>query len=280
MKKNNLYSYSKMEKKLKELENQYPEEWFRVESLGLTYGKRHLYACHLGSADAPRQFVLTASIHGREYINTTLLLSMIEYYLSHYEPASCDEEPCYHELWKDVLVSFIPMANPDGVSISMTTDARYWKENGRGVDLNRNFPCGFGEAADRNKRNPGTSAGDQLETKYLMRFVNSLTSPIGIVHYHSRGNLIYYDYKVKGALRGRIDTMAAIAHKTTGYRLVSDTKDTSPAGGFGDWCVYQKKIPSITIETGFLRTPVPRWQLNGICEKNLYLLRDLFAGIL
>lgn len=262
-----------MEKEIKKLGSQYPADYFRFESLGTTYGKRHIYACHLGTEDAGQQFVVTASIHGREYINTTLLLHVMKYYLEHYET-------CYRDLWKDLRVSFLPMLNPDGVSISMMTDAKSWKENGRGIDLNRNFPCGFGASPDRHRRNPGASPGDQLETQYLMEFVNTLENPLGIIHYHSRGNLIYFDYDVKGTLKNRIDTLAAVTHKVTGYKLAVNTKDTKPAGGFGDWCVYEKQIPSITIETGFLKTPVPRWQLNGICNKNLFLLRDLFACIL
>ena len=266
MNQNKIYSYPEMEKQLKNWKNQYSSDVFRVESLGFTYAKRNIYACHLGAASAPHQFAVTASIHGREYINTTLLLRMIEYYLEHPQD--------------DVQISFIPMANPDGVAISMTTDAKRWKENGKGVDLNRNFPSGFGLSPDIRKRNPGLAPADQAETQHLMKFVNSMTNPLGIIHYHSRGNLIYYDYHVTGQLRTQIEKMAQSARNTTGYRLASGTKDTEPAGGFGDWCVYEKKIPSITIETGFLKTPVPQWQLNSICGKNLFLLRNLFASIL
>lgn len=266
MKQNRIYSYPEMEKKLLKWKNLHSSDGFHVGSLGLTYGKRHIYVCHIGAEDAKYQFVVTASIHGREYINTTLLLHMIAYYRKH--------------PWKHIRVSFIPMANPDGVTISMNTDARKWKENGNGIDLNRNFPCGFGLSPDLKKRNPGGSPADQLETQYLMEFINSLTAPLGVIHYHSRGNVIFYDYNVTGSLRNQIVQLADSAHKTTGYKLVHGSKDTKPAGGFGDWCVYEKKIPSITIETGFLKTPVPRWQLNGICDRNLFLLRDLFARIL
>lgn len=266
MDQNKLYSYPDMERQLKNWSRQYPADKFQLESLGFTYGKRRIYACHIGSPHARYQFAVTASIHGREYINTTLLLHMINYYL---------EQP-----QDEIRISFIPMANPDGVAISMNTDAKKWKGNGNGIDLNRNFPSGFGLSPDRAKHNPGESAADQLETKYLMNFVNALTNPLGIIHYHSRGNLIYFDYNVTGILRNRIEKMAQSAHETTGYKLVSGTRDTKPAGGFGDWCVYEKKIPSITIETGFGTTPVPKWQLKNICHKNLYLLRDLFLRIL
>lgn len=269
-----------MEKKLKSFTREYSSEYFRLESLGMTYAKRNLYACHLGSEDAKFQFVVTASIHGREYINTTVLLYIMEYYLEHYRHREQPTDSCYQDLWRDVCVTFIPMANPDGVSISMTTDAKRWKENGRGVDLNRNFPSGFGKSPDRSSRNPGEYPADQLETQYLMNFVEGLSAPLGVIHYHSRGNLIYFDYAVSGNLRNRIVCMASIANEVTGYHLVEHTKDTRPAGGFGDWCVYEKKIPSITIETGYLKTPVPKWQLNGICDRNLFLLRDLFASTL
>lgn len=274
MKKHDIiYSYPQMEEKLKQLESRFPSSYFTVETLGVTSGGRNLYACFVGPRAAGRQFVLTASIHGREYINTTVLLEMLEYYLEHYEE-------CYQKEWEDVCVCLIPMANPDGVTISMTTDAKRWKENSHGVDLNRNFPCGFGHAYDRHRQNPGKHPGDQIETKLLMTFINSLSYPLGVIHYHSRGNLIYYDYQVGGVLKAKISHLANIAHAVTGYHLVENTKDTRPAGGFGDWCVYEKKIPSITIETGFLTTPVPRWQRNGICSKNLFILRDLLASIL
>ena len=266
MKQNKIYSYPEMEKQLQQWRKHYSSDIYQLESLGLTYGKRHIYACHIGPSNAKNRFAITASIHGREYINTTLLLHMIDYHLNH--------------IRQDICLSFVPMANPDGVSISMNSDARHWKENGKGIDLNRNFPAGFGLSADRRKRNPGAAPADQLETQYLMKFVNALDHPLGIIHYHSRGNLIYYDYHVTGPLRKRIEQLAASAHETTGYKLATGTKDTKPAGGFGDWCVYEKKIPSITIETGFLKTPVPEWQLNGICERNLFLLRDLFTRIL
>ena len=40
---------------------------------------------------------------------------------------------------KNMQIHYIVMANPDGVTISQTKHAT-WKSNGRGVDLNRNFP--------------------------------------------------------------------------------------------------------------------------------------------
>ena len=284
MAKQNFYTYPSMEKQLKQWTVQYSADYFRLDSIGRTPAKRHLYACHLGAADAPKQLVLTASIHGREYINTTLLLDMLAYYLPRYNHRELPDTPCYRELWRDVCIIFLPMTNPDGVSISQNTPAKKWKENSAAVDLNRNFPCGFGLSKDINKHNPGKSAGDQPETKHLMTFVSQLSTPLGVIHYHSQGSLIYYDYDVTGSLRNHIVKMASIAHATTGYPLIEahgkNAGSTLPGGGFGDWCVYEKKIPSITIETGRFFTPVPHWQHKGIYDKNLLLLHNLLAGIL
>lgn len=93
-------------KQLKQWTVQYSADYFRLDSIGRTPAKRHLYACHLGAADAPKQLVLTASIHGREYINTTLLLDMLAYYLPRYNHRELPDTPCYRELWRDVCIIF------------------------------------------------------------------------------------------------------------------------------------------------------------------------------
>lgn len=284
MSKQTFYTYPSMEKQLKLWTTQYSADYFRLESIGRTCAKRHLYVCHLGPADASRQLVITASIHGREYINTTLLMDMLSYFLPRYNHREFPDSPCYRDLWRDTCLQFIPMANPDGVSISQNTSAKKWKENSAGVDLNRNFPCGFGLSKDKKKHYPGKSAGDQPETAHLMNYISRLTNPLFIIHYHSQGNLIYFDYHITGALRNQIVKIASIAHSTTGYPLMEavgkNAASTLPGGGFGDWCVYEKKIPSITIETGRFTTPVPKWQYKGIYHKNLFLLPNLLAGLL
>ena len=93
MAKQNFYTYPSMEKQLKQWTVQYSADYFRLDSIGRTPAKRHLYACHLGAADAPKQLVLTASIHGREYINTTLLLDMLAYYLPRYNHRELPDAP-------------------------------------------------------------------------------------------------------------------------------------------------------------------------------------------
>ena len=52
---------------------------------------------------------------------------------------------------------------------------------------------------------------------------------------------------------------------------------TDPNGGFGDWLIYNKKIPNVTVETGSIMCPLPHSQLGKITRENSSLL-SWFAG--
>ncbi|MBQ5633347.1 MAG: hypothetical protein IIV11_00525, partial [Clostridia bacterium] len=138
---------------------------------------RLLTAARLGSADAERQIVVQGGIHGREYITTMLVMRQLEYYLDSYEKEGSYNGKSFAELFDGVAIYVIPMANPDGMTISesgieaVRSDVlraqieqiykydlvrgyatlesgkvlsfdeylEYWKANANGVDLNRNY---------------------------------------------------------------------------------------------------------------------------------------------
>lgn len=228
-------------------------------SIGTSICGRHIYALLYGSEAGERQLVITASIHGREYINTELLfrfsqeLELIEQRLQR----------------KNLSVILLPLLNPDGVLISKEIHPRF-RGNWHGVDLNRNFPAGHKPSAVN-----GATPASEPEVRAMMNFVESLCAPAAIIHYHSVGSLIYWDYDVEGKLKNQIRNLANLAGKCTGYRLAHSTKDTLPNGGFGDWCAYEKHIPTITVETGHFFAPVPHFQFSGICRRNLPFLHAL-----
>ena len=123
------------------------------------------------------------------------------------------------------------------------------------MDLNRNFPCGFKEG-EKN----GAFPASERETKAIMNYIQSLSNIRSAIHYHSSGEEIYYDYHVEGKLRGQLIKLANIYEQQTGYRAVKGTEDTIPNGGLGEWCVHEKGIPSITIETGKRPCPLGWWE--------------------
>lgn len=266
-------------------------ENFEAESIGTTYDNRRIYSLRFGPADYSHSYVLTASIHGREYINTALLLSFADELASRLA-----------ELNQNKLAFFLlPMLNPDGVAISMEgssgltnrilekgvshmlhtslTRHKRWKANACGVDLNRNFPSGWRPAGSAGAFfYSGEAPADARETRALMNYMHARKEAAAIIHYHSCGNLVYWDYHVSGALRQQLRLLAKLASQATGYRMETATPDTAPGGGFGDWCVYHCHIPSITIETGRLFSPVPTMQFPSIKKRNLLFLDSLIKG--
>lgn len=234
-------------------------------SIGSSLSGRNIYALIYGVNDITdkdsRQLVITASIHGREYINTDLLFRF-SLELDRMEP----------ELHKQKLsVILLPLLNPDGVLISKEIHPRF-RGNQRGIDLNRNFPIGHHPSSIH-----GILPASEPEVRAMMALIESLANPAAVIHYHSVGSLIYWDYQVDGELRRKIKTLAEFARTYTGYRLAKKTPDTLPNGGFGDWCAYVKHIPTITIETGHFFAPVPHFQYAGICRRNLPFLRALVS---
>ncbi len=264
---------------------------FKVNSIGSTYDKRHIYSLRLGSPDAENNYILIGSIHGREYINTYLLIKLAHYFTRIYSLLENN----------NTALHIVPMANPDGVVISQSgakslnnhiltcavgkmlksnhTLHKKWKANACGIDLNRNFPAGFHHQGKPGpKLYPGSHPASSKETKALMAYVESIRNPNAVIHYHSRGNLIYWDYNVPDPLKTKNYRLATLASVTMNYKYLCNTVHTEPNGGFGDWCVYTKGIPSITIENGRFRTPVPRWQFSEIYRKNLAFLQQLITG--
>lgn len=234
-------------------------------SIGTSLSGRNIYALIYGAdytsgADS-RQLVITASIHGREYINTDLLFRF-SLELDTLETNLCQE---------NLSVILLPLLNPDGVLISKEIHPRF-RGNKHGIDLNRNFPIGHHPSAIH-----GIRPASEPEVRAMMAFIESLTNPAAVIHYHSVGSLIYWDYQVEGELRTKIKNLAQFARTYTGYRLARKTPDTLPNGGFGDWCAYVKQIPTITIETGHFFAPVPHFQYTGICRRNLPFLRALVS---
>ena len=172
--RNRRYSYADMERDLHKLEEAYPET-VRVYSIGETADHRQIYCLRISRRKEDREckpILLQASMHGREWKNTQLLMKMAERFLQQYQADLLWEGIPYRHLLRHYEVHLLPMVNPDGVQISqfglggindpvlretIWEEIRHsykemahkhritkrWKGNARGVDLNRNFPEGY-----------------------------------------------------------------------------------------------------------------------------------------
>ena len=125
-----------MKKDIKELESMY-SNYCEVTVIGKSVQGRNIYDVAIGNPDADQSLLVVSTLHAREYICSAVMMKEIEYYLENYNGSIGNMTPT--NTLKNMQIHYIVMANPDGVTISQTKHAT-WKSNGRGVDLNRNFP--------------------------------------------------------------------------------------------------------------------------------------------
>ena len=220
-----------------------------------------IYCLTVKKTDYPKLIVQYA-IHAREYITSLLCLKQVE------------------DFYKDGRVGtiyFLPLINPDGVAVCQNFNGLY-KANGRGVDLNVNFPARWGSG-----QNNRTVAGDsdfigefplsEPESSILASFTLKVR-PDATVSYHSKGEEIYWEFGQKGRRRLRDKFIAERVAAATGYEL---KLTPNSAGGYKDWCIQELKIPSLTIEVGQdeLVHPIGEGFLEGIYLKNKNVLNLL-----
>lgn len=193
------------------------------------------------------------AMHGREYITTEL--AFIHYQKGVYKGS----------IW------LLPLVNPDGallsqvgiaslksegekerlISLNGGEDFSLWKANGRGVDLNVNFPARWGTGAKNVKRAGaenyvGKFPFSEPETLALKKFTEEIT-PDYTVSYHTKGGEIYWYFYQSTHTCLRDKALGEVLARSTGYPL-ADAGNS--AGGYKDWCIQRFHIPAFTIEAG------------------------------
>ncbi len=288
--KDTKYSYQDMKKDLKQLAGKY-SDIAGLESLGQTADNRQIYCLRMGNAQAEKQMIVQAGLHAREWLNCQVLMKMTERYLSDYQAGSYKGIP-YAELFDKVAVYIVPMVNPDGVTISQsgiqkirdkhlrkklkkmkrTETYKRWKANARGVDINRSFPASWGrkrtEKRPASQGYPGKKAGSEAETKAVLALMNRLPNLQACINYHSTGELIYWGAKGRGQKRKAAYELASMVRKTTGYRLLDESKDYGAGGDLERYLIEKQKVPYVCIETGKESCPLRHKSFNSIYQKN------------
>lgn len=291
----NKYSYSEMSEDLALLAEKYKDK-MSYSPVGKSLDGRNIYAVKLGNPNAERQIIISAGIHGREYLTPLLVMKQLEFYLYNYDTAKYGEHTL-SEIFEKYTFCILPMCNPDGVTLAQfgidainseslkstirsiyesdkakeyTTDAfdkylTYWKANARGVDLNRNFDTRDWKGINNMKQPSyinykGPSPLSEPESKALTDFVNSLSSPALSLAIHSQGEIIYFDC---GEDFHTCLDLAKTVRESCGYKIIYETRKDS---AFEDWCVIGKGIPSVTVETGkySVKEPIPQDEFESI----------------
>lgn len=290
-----LYSYDEMVSDIELLSNKY-SRFISASVLGKSYDNRLIYDIAIGNPKASKQVIIVGTTHAREYMNSQLIMKQIEMYCYYYYNGMY-EGKYFSELFDECCIHFVPMLNPDGVTISQygpqkiknatlrnnlytmykkygggTSKSTYfkrWKANGRGVDLNRNYyvkggkgEFGKGHACDQGYY--GACAYSEKETKCLVNLFNKV-KPKATISYHSTGSQIYWKYGQSGSHLEKSRILFESVRSLTGYQPIGSV---SKGPGFSDWVNSVKGIPAMTVETGKGLCPLYSSEFNSIWNKN------------
>lgn len=267
---NHMYSYEDLLRDTLRLKNAFPES-ISLDIIGTSSFGKPIPAIKVGKGD--KHVLLVGAHHGREWLTSALLMKMIDTYASTYKT----NEALYGyntNILDEVSIWFVPMLNPDGVSIQQNGLAavpiffkelllemnendlnfKKWKSNGIGIDLNRQYPTGWMEINNHVTTNSykffkGTYPGEAIEVKSLMQFTKQ-EKPLIAVSYHSSGRILYWSYKNDKNVINRDHEIASQYALLTGYGLVKPKKNPE-GGGFTDWFIQEFKRPAFTPEISY-----------------------------
>ncbi len=179
-----------------------------------------LYASHnLVEISTMRPALLIGGVHGDEPEGVRLATDLLTFLKPLVNP-SCP--------W-----IVIPCLNPDGVVMNERT-------NGRGVDLNRNFPA-RNWTADFSKPRyyPGTKPSSEPEVSALVSLIHQV-QPRWIIHFHSWHPCIVY-------AGPPVESIARLLAQSSGYELKEDIGYPTP-GSLSDFAWLGYQIPVICVE--------------------------------
>lgn len=236
-----------------------------VESIGQSTAGKEMYVLKLGNG--PTKILITAATHARENVTTNYVMRQAEELAVAYMQNKPYEGYDIVQLLSNFTLYISPMNNPDGVDIcnayaepigfSNVTDwtKTIWKANGRGVDINRNFPFEWENMKANDKENtkpskmnyPGDTAASEAETQNLMRLVQNNDFQF-CLNFHTKGKILYWHDPVNGDISGD-SKLVNLLHDCLGFTIAGTTQNVrNYGGGFENWFRSVTDKPGICIE--------------------------------
>ncbi len=281
-----IYSYEQMLADVEIIAKKY-SELVETEIIEQSELGRDIPVIRIGREDAKYHVILQGAIHGREYVTAWCIMAMMDYWLDNGIEAFADI--CWH---------IVPMINPDGVVISQTGElseeqhkiynndlaigifpdeideyTKMWKSNGKGTDINRNFPAGWDYVNDFTMPSSAYFKGEEPFSAAEARALRDYTLQYDFavtVSYHSSGSVIYWQYGDKQPVNDLSYELGEAVNAVTGYTLIGS--DSVEGAGYKDWAINSLEIPSLTIEIGCGESPLNERELYSIFARNYLVL--------
>lgn len=281
------YTYETMRTDLERLAAAYPER-LTLQVIGKSVEGRAIYAMRLGTGET--EIFLDGSNHASEWLTTPLLMKMLEEYVHHAEYGYGFGEYDVARLLEEVTLWFIPMVNPDGVTLVLegpgavengtfvrqvalaqkgSEDFSDWKANIRGVDLNRQFPTDWQRMVNIQRTAApshfkGSSPLSEPEALALFEFTLA-RRPAMVLSYHQQGEIIFWYYRQDGEQLARDRRIVREMAMLTGYSW--DFYLTN-GGKYRDWVIRELGAPALIMEVGQRIGDLGEW--DRIWRQNRY----------
>lgn len=265
------YSYDKYLADVRALSKKY-YEILRYVTIGKSHDNRDIVLLKLGYG---RKYLLFCSgVHGRETINTIVLMKIIEFYAVQYVNFKEQRESikllmkdstfhmkkeyeqliftkCIYELLQTFTILFIPLLNPDGYMISLTGYEAIRDESLRTKCIRKNLDYrewkfnARGVDINRNfpsrhwkPKFPEDYAASENETKALIAVFHQFRLR-GFIDVHSRGKQIfYYRSRMADLYNERQFRVAKRLKDITKYTLMPPETEVNPGDTGGNTVHY------------------------------------------
>ncbi len=172
----------------------YPE--LHLEDEGRSSDGRPVYSLNVGEESNPTMY-FGAAIHGWEWENAYGLLRLAE--------ILCQSPNVEGLETRKLHFKMLPVQNPGGFD-------RFTRQNSRGVDLNRNFDCHWGDFHyTQDVRMPwdynymGTEPASERETRIIQRIIDRCR-PLCVIDFHTADYIMMLSHKGDGELLSAIHT--------------------------------------------------------------------------
>ena len=293
---NHTYSYFEMLEDIQYLGQTYPT-LMQVSIIGASADNRAIYQIVLGNRNAKNAIYIQCAMHGREWMNSWIMMKSLEVCLQNWNNPSPNGET-YGQVFEDCCIYLLPMVNPDGVTISQyginainneairqkcfnmrgASNPKRWKANANGVDLNRQFSVGWNRTinvtAPASEIYNGIAPFTEPEAIAIKNALEQRDFTAAIT-YHSMEGAIYWNVGQQGEVLQRTVELAVHCSNISGYKL--DQKLSSVKGLEYNYMIFEKNIPAVCIETGTVDCPLPYSQWQKVWNEN-HMMMVTLAG--
>jgi hypothetical protein len=224
--------------------------------IGRSSEGRDILAYRFGSG--PRLLLIVGGIHAGFEANTVALVNQLVEYFAGAPDAVLPQ----------ITLVLIPAANPDGLARGRVAEGRF---NGGGVDLNRNWGCGWSAQAYWQTRqvNPGARPFSEPETQAVAALAGVL-KPAAALFYHSAARGVFAGNCPDGGVSA---PLAAIVGEAAGYPYGEAFSAYRVSGTAPDWFDGQG-IPAVDVELATTRETELVNNLRGIMAVQRWLAGD------